>query len=174
MGKFKKLRKALHTLGRGKKITFEPQISTQGEMRKNRRRYPRHAITKESLFIASLNSVKNASVRNISKSGLAFEHFGGAGDPGDWSLIDIFMGGRNPFYLPKIKCRLIYDIAELSENSTFSGSEVRVCGLQFGSLRNEHNKKLVKLINSKATMPIPSSTPEYGRKTKLTKSNYGL
>jgi len=139
-------------------------------MRKDKRRYPRHAITDESLFIASLNSGKYALVRNISMTGLAFEHFAGAREPADWRSIDIFMSGRNPLYLPKVKCRVIYDIAELSENSTFSGSAIRVCGLQFGSLRDEQEKKLVKLLNSKATKPILNSEPEQVRETKIAKS----
>ena len=141
-------------------------------MRNDKRRYPRHAITNESLFVASLNSGKYAMVRNISRTGLAFEHFAGAGNPADWRLIDIFMSGRDPLYLPKVKCRVIYDIAELSENSTFSGSAIRICGLQFGSLRNEQEKKLKKLLNSKATRPIPNCAPEQGRETKLTTSYY--
>jgi hypothetical protein len=147
-------------------------MSTQGKMRNDKRRYHRHAITNESLFIASLNSGKYAAVRNISMTGLAFEHFAGAGGPTDWTSIDIFMSGRDPLFLPKIKCRVIYDIAELSENRTFSGSAIRVCGLQFASLRNEQEKKLVKLLNSRATKPLPNSTPEHGRETKQTKSNY--
>jgi len=131
-------------------------------MRKDKRRHPRHAITDESLFIASLNSGKYALARNISMTGLAFEHFAGAEEPADWRSIDIFMSGRDPLYLSKVKCRVIYDIAELSENSTFSGSAIRVCGLQFGSLRSEQKKKLVTWLNSGATKPIPNNAPEQG------------
>ena len=145
-------------------------MSTQGKMRNDKRRNPRHATTKETLFIASLNSGKYAPVRNISKTGLAFEHFAGARNPADWTSIDIFMSGRDPLYLPKIKCRLIYDIAELSENITFSGSAIRVCGLQFGSLNNEQERELVKLFNSNKTKPIPHSAPEQGRIKTLSKS----
>ena len=105
-------------------------------------------------------------------TGLALEHFAGAGDPTDWTSIDIFMSGRDPLYLPKVKCRVIYDIAELSENSTFSGSAIRICGLKFGSLRDEQEKKLVKLLNSRAARPIPNSAPAQGQQTKLTNSNY--
>ena len=141
-------------------------------MRKDKRRYPRHTITNESLFIASLNSGKYASVRNISLTGLALEHFAGAGDSTDWTSIDIFMSGRDLLYLPKVKCRVIYDIAELSENSTFRGSAIRVCGLKFHSLRDEQGKKLVKLLNSRATKPIPNSKPDQEREIKLTKSKY--
>ena len=103
---------------------------------------------------------------------MALEHFAGAEDPADWRSIDIFMSGRDPLYLPKVKCRVIYDIAALSENGTFSGSAIRVCGLQFGSLRNEQKEKLATLLNSRATKPIPNSAPEQGRETKLLKSNY--
>ena len=141
-------------------------------MNKDKRRYTRHAISSESLFIASLNSGKYASVRNISMTGLAFEHFAGVEEPADWRSIDIFMSGRDPLYLPKVMCRVIYDIAELSENSTFSGSAIRVCGLQFRSLRSEQEKKLVKLLNSKATKPIQNSAPEQVGETKLLKSNF--
>ena len=130
---------------------------------KDKRRYPRYTFTDESLFIASLNSGRYALVRNISLAGLAFEHFAGAGEPADWRVIDIFMSGRDPFYLPKVKCRIIYDIAELSEDSTFSGSKTRVCGLQFGSLRDEEEKKLVELLNSGGTQPIPNCTSEQVR-----------
>lgn len=147
-------------------------MHTQGKMSKDKRRYTRHAITSESLFIASLNSGKYASVRNISLAGLALEHFAGAGDPTDWTSIDIFMSGPDPLYLPKIMCRVIYDIAELSENSTFSGSAIRICGLKFGSLRDEQGKKLAKLLNSRATKAVPNSTPDQERETKLTKSKY--
>ena len=141
-------------------------------MSKDKRRYTRHAITNDSLFIASLNSGKYAAVRNISLAGLAFEHFAAAGDHTDWTSIDIFMSGRDPLYLPKVKCRVIYDIAELSEGNTFSGSAFRVCGLKFGSLRDENEKKLVNMLNSRATRPIPNSAPEQGPETKLTNSNY--
>ena len=139
-------------------------------MRKDKRQHHRHTITNESLFIASLNSGKFASVRNISINGLAFEHFLGPEAPTDWTSIDVFMGGRDRLYLPKIKCRVVYDIAELSENSTFSGTAIRVCGLQFGSLKKEQKQKLVKLLNSHATKPIPNSPPE--QETKRTKYNY--
>ena len=141
-------------------------------MRNDKRKYPRHAITDESLFIGSLNSGKYAIVRNISITGLAFEHFAGAGDQIDWTSIEIFMNGRERLYLPKIKCRVIYNISELSENSTFSGSAIRVCGLQFAFLSDEQEKQLVKLLNSRATGPIPNSTFEKEQGAKRTKSNY--
>ena len=141
-------------------------------MNKDKRRYARHAISSESLFIASLNSGKYASVRNISMTGLAFEHFAGAGDVRGCTSIDIFMSGQDRLYLTNMKCRVIYDIAELSENITFSGSASRVCGLQFVSLSAEQKTDLVKLLSSKATRPIKNGAFEQGRETKLLKSNY--
>ena len=99
-------------------------------------------------------------------AGLSFEHFAGAGDPTKWTPIDIFMSGQNSLYIPNMQCRVIYDIAELSENSTFSGSATRVCGLQFASLSDVQEKQLVKLLNSGATRPIPNSAPEQEWETK--------
>ena len=105
-------------------------------------------------------------------TGLAFEYFAGAGDVTGCTSIDIFMSGQDRLYLTNMKCRVIYDIAELSENSTFSGSASRVCGLQFVSLSAEQKTDLVKLLSSKATRPIKSGAFEQGRETKLLKSNY--
>ena len=141
-------------------------------MRTDKRQYPRHVTTHESLFISSHNPARYALVRNISVAGLAFEHFAGSGDVTGWTSIDIFMGGKFRLYVRDIKCRVIYDIAELSENTTFSGSSSRVCGLQFVCLHAGQKTDLVKLFNSKATRPIKNDSFEQVQETKLLKSKY--
>lgn len=150
---------------------IEGQIKAQEKMGNDRRRHPRHTINKESLFITSLNSGKSATVRNINMTGLAIEHFASGGDPPDWRSIDIFMGGRDPLYLHGIRCRLIYNIGELSENISFSGTAVRVCGLQFEPLTKDQEDKLKRLlINSRATKSILNGIPGKGQEAKQAES----
>ena len=155
-------------MGRRNAAAIEQLMTTRKEMGNERRRYPRHANTSESLFITSLNSGKTATVRNINMTGLAMEHFAGEGDRTDWRSIDIFMGGREPLYLPRIRCRLIYDIGELSENITFSGASVRVCGLQFEALSKDQEDKLLRLLGTRATKQVTNSIPaQDGKQSKI-------
>ncbi len=114
---------------------------------KERRQFTRHVVSSDELFVFCCDSSKMARINNISRDGLRFEYFPSAVDGAKWSAIDIFWVRRNQFYLSGLPCKIIYDISHLAENSTFSGSRCRTCGLAYQTLTQDQQEKLEDLLD---------------------------
>ncbi len=95
-------------------------------------------------------------IRNISKSGVAFEYLDYGEDeensrPKDSSQIDIFVS-RETFHIMRISCRLVYDV-RVDYTGSFSASlfENRCCGLEFTDLTDEQERKLDFFLKNHVT-----------------------
>ena len=71
--------------------------------------------------------------------------------------IDIMATGAARFYLSGLACRRIYDISTLEEDQTFTGTETRLCGLEFVSM--ETNQQLVFFLRNYLSMPAEEPCP---------------
>ena len=82
-------------------------------MTKERRGSMRCAIDSDEAQVSVSASQKTYSVKDISKSGLAFEYSPAADEPFESESVDIIAMDYDRFYLPKIVCKPIYDISTL-------------------------------------------------------------
>ena len=115
-------------------------------MNSERRQFVRYLSTDGKLFAISMDSSIRANIKDISRGGLKFKYFPLADDKADLKKIDLMLEDRNRNYLSAINCKVIYDINDLEENGTFSGSQTRICGLKFVKLTPEQERKLLDII----------------------------
>jgi hypothetical protein len=98
------------------------------------RKYVRLSL-QGNTFAALSGFDKVVKVNDISKKGLAFsysiESIKSSLDR-DFSEVDIFLSGGS-FYLPKVPCKIVYDIIEPKSNKKKSIIKRR-CGLHFDEL----------------------------------------
>ena len=86
------------------------------------------------------------SIKDISKGGLAIEYNPEAGEPFQSESVGIIAVIYDRFYLPKIKCKTVYDISTLLEGNSFNGRLVRIRGFKFVELTKEQEDKLDILL----------------------------
>jgi len=110
------------------------------------RKHTRYGIKDVKFHVFSHGIQITGSLVNLSTGGLAFEFTPGPGKTNECRAIDILGPEPDRFYLPKIACRLIYDIGVLAEGRTFTGAENRLRGVQFTGHTNEQTRKLIDLI----------------------------
>ena len=124
---------------------------------KERRQFTRHVVSDDELFVFCCDSSKMARINNISKDGLRFEYFPSAAGGAKWRTVDIFRGKRNQFYLSGLPCKIIYDLSHLGENSNFSGSRCRICGLNYQNLTEDQQEKLEDLLDNEISQATTGS-----------------
>ncbi len=107
-------------------------------MEVERRKHARHLVRNDRIEIFSRESQAIGQLENISKTGLAFHYIPVRGEKVEIDTIDIMATGPARFYLSGLSCRWIYDIGALDEERTFTGTETRLCGLEFISNKNIH------------------------------------
>lgn len=64
-----------------------------------------------------------------------------------WTQINIISGECDPILMADVCCEVMYDIKDLMENGSFSGMDVRLCGLCFGELTQDQKKALHRLLD---------------------------
>ncbi|UCF91471.1 MAG: PilZ domain-containing protein [Desulfobacterales bacterium] len=109
--------------------------------------FPRYPVPEDEFFIFSRRSSAMAAIKNLSRGGLQFEYASVACHEEEWNRVDIFVRRHSQFCIAAIDCGLIYNIDNLAENRTFSGSPTRLCGLQFLRLKKEQERKLEFLLD---------------------------
>ncbi len=114
---------------------------------KERRRSIRYQNPGNLCRVFSNKSDTPWRLRDISQSGLAFEHHPNLGDMSKLTKIDIFANCPSRFHLTGVPCKTVYDIIELSENRTFTGTEMRRCGLEYESLSKKKEDHLERLLH---------------------------
>ena len=77
---------------------------------------------------------------------MKFKYFPIVDAKADLKEIDLLMEDQTRNYLSAIHCKVIYDINDLEENGTFTGSRTRICGLKFEKLTSEQEQKLRDII----------------------------
>ena len=115
-------------------------------MKIEQRLYPRCSTWEAELRVFSHDANIIGQLVNIGKKGLAFRYTPKSGYPVEFKLIDILGTGPQPWHLPEVVCQKAYDISVLAENQNFSGSETRLCGLQFIQLNRGQKERLANLL----------------------------
>ena len=117
-----------------------------------RRKHCRHCIRDDRIQIFSRKTQIIGKLQNISKTGLAFQYVPVQGEKIQTDTIDIMAAGPARFYLSGLACRRIYDICALDEEQTFTGTETRLCGLEFISNKNIH--QLLFFLENYLNLPV--------------------
>ncbi len=120
-------------------------------MRAERRHFPRYSVQPNKFVVFCHDSLMTANIKDISQGGLRFEYFPSNGDKAEWKMVDILHQEKTRFYLPDLACNIIYDVLNLEENRSFSGSQSRVCGLKFERLTTRQENKLEDLLKTELT-----------------------
>ena len=107
-------------------------------MESERRKHRRRNVRDDGFEIFSRKNQIFGKLENISKTGLAFHYTPLKGEKAESDTIDIIATGPARFYLSGVICRRIYDISALDEDQTFTGTETRLCGLEFIRFDNHH------------------------------------
>ena len=94
---------------------------------------------------------------NIGQKGLSFRFSPKPGYTTECDEIDIRGIGPKKFHLCGIACKRTYDISELAEGDTFTGSEIRLCGVQFTRLTKEQEENLTLLLHLYDVRPTNAS-----------------
>ena len=115
-------------------------------MKIEQRLYPRCLDSEAEFRVFSHDTKIVGQLVNIGQKGLAFRYIPKPGKTAEFKLIDILGTGPTRWHLPEVACEKSYDISALSENQTFSGSETRLCGLQFIRLTGEQKERLAILL----------------------------
>ena len=115
-------------------------------MKIEQRLYPRCLDSEANFRVFSHDTKIIGQLVNIGRKGLAFRYTPKPGETAEFKLIDILGSGSQRWHLPKVSCKKAYDISVLSENQTFTGSETRLCGLQFTRLTGEQTERLAILL----------------------------
>jgi hypothetical protein len=114
---------------------------------KERRKFIRYKTPGNLCQVFSHKSDIPWRVKDISKSGLAFEHHPETGDMIKLTKIDIVANCPNRFYLIGVPCKAVYDFKEIAESQTFTGTEIKRCGLQYKSLQKRQADNLDRLLD---------------------------
>ena len=90
-------------------------------------------------------------LRDLSAGGMQMSYPPDKSTCNQWTLIDIFTGERNQVLLSNLTCKMVYDVASLTENDKFSGTDVRLCGVRFNGLTDAQKENLNKILENATT-----------------------
>ena len=118
-----------------------------------RRQHPRYRVRDGEFEIFSCDSNMTGKLNNISQGGLAFQYSPVEGRKAESATIDIMARNSDPFFLPSVACRTMYDISTLAEDRTFTGASARLCGVKFVRLQDDQTQKLAHFIKKYGLEP---------------------
>ena len=119
------------------------------------RRYPRFSIQNNTFAVLGSEFEIVGKVNDISTKGLALSYLIEsikAGSDSDFSQVYIF-NSKNSFHLPKVPCKIAYDIQHPKSNTNDS-IIMRRCGLHFGELIKSQSDLLELFIENYAKGPL--------------------
>ncbi len=116
-------------------------------MKRERRKDPRRRLAGNIVYVLDKNSAKLATLNDFSAGGLQLSYIPTSQAIDDqWTLVDICAGAQPPMCISGVVFETVYDITSLMENGTFSGMDVRICGVRFDSLTEAQRKRLEMLL----------------------------
>ena len=121
------------------------------------RKYVRFSVQNDTFAALRSGFEIVGKVNDISIKGLALSYFIEsikAGSDRDFSQVDIFLSG-NGFYLPKVLCKIVYDIQDSKSNKNNSIMKRR-SGLHFGKLNKSQSELLELFLKNYTTGPLSS------------------
>ena len=110
-----------------------------------RREHKRFPVTKDTFVALKPDYFEVGRVINISMAGLTFSYMADGKPPGQSSILDIFLVGRN-FHLRDLPFRTISDV--ISDRIPFSSAKMRKCTVQFGDLTAYQSGRLKYFIQN--------------------------
>ncbi len=117
----------------------------------NRRKHIRYATNGSEIVARGTFSNYEATVKDISLNGIRLQYMAEDDRSEQWTQINIISGGCDPILMANICCEVAYDIKGLMEGGTFSGFDVRLCGLCFGELTGDQQMVLQSLLDCYGT-----------------------
>jgi hypothetical protein len=120
-------------------------------MKTERRKTSRCLMAGKKVFVLDRCSGKVGMLRDLSASGLQLRYPPDQSACNQWSLVDIFTGKRRQIVISDLTCELVYDLASLAENDTFSGTDVRLCGIRFKRLTDVQKENLSRMLENATT-----------------------
>ena len=115
-------------------------------MTAERRHFSRCNIERGDFHVFSREDGIIGKLRNIGPKGAAYQYTPLSGQAAKATLIDIKVADPNGYPILDIACRKVYDVAELTVDEKFSGSETRLCGVEFINLSEDQDDKLYFLL----------------------------
>ena len=111
-----------------------------------RRQHSRYRVREGKFEVFSRDSKITGNLNNISRGGSAFYYTPAGRRKAESATIDIMAKSPDPFVLPAVACRTMYDISVLAEDQSFTGAATRMCGVKFVRLQKEQTQKLAHFI----------------------------
>jgi len=121
------------------------------------RKYPRFSAQDNTFAALGSEFETVGKINDISIKGLALSYLNEsikAGSDRDFSQVYIFLS-RNSFHLPKVPCKIVYDIQHPKSNTNDS-IMMRRCGLHFGKLSKKQSELLELFLENYTTGPLSS------------------
>jgi len=98
---------------------------------------------------------KLGKIKDISRSGMAFEYVTFEGAKADSGEIDLFVSGAR-FHLARMPAQTVYDTGVVNNHYSFSPFvERRRCGVKFGELTEEQATQLRHFLETHTTGLAP-------------------
>lgn len=116
-----------------------------------RRKFKRVSPPPEEFFVYCHETKRMSVVMNISIGGFKIECYISAQSIPDSITVNFYAPAVDRFHqfrIAGIPCRVVYDIANLSEGGTFSGTQSRICGFKFRKLTAAQKDNLKYLLGS--------------------------
>ena len=115
-------------------------------MNTERRHFSRCNIERGDFYVFSHEDGIIGKLRNIGPKGAAYQYTPLSGQAAKDTRIDITVADPNSNPILDIACCKVYDVAELTVDGKFSGSETRLCGVEFVHLSEDQEDKLYVLL----------------------------
>ena len=118
-------------------------------MKIERRKYPRYPLKNNEVFILDRHTEMIAMLKDISFGGMQLRYLPGAFADGQCALFDLVSDENNPVLISCLSCNKVYDFADLMENGSFSGKDVRCCGVRFNRLTDVQKDRLHQIMEGR-------------------------
>ncbi len=135
-----------HHILRANRITSSVELP-------EKRRFTRFQAPENSFALLRGPAGKLGQIIDISKGGLALRYVANNGQPSKSSQLDIFLAD-NGFSLEKVSFEIVSDF-EIGKQGPSSSITMRRCGVQFGSLNQDHIFQLEYFIKNYSLGVVP-------------------
>jgi hypothetical protein len=95
-----------------------------------RRQYRRYRFIGDEVFVFRHGDKKVGWITDLSRGGLSYEYIPTSESKSEKEIIDIFISGKNRFFLPGLNCQIIYDRNEKSTSGSYSPVRFKRCDLK--------------------------------------------
>jgi hypothetical protein len=130
-------------------------LGGDASVKTDKRTFQRHLVQDLAFAVFRPQFTKLGKLKDISRSGLAFEYVTSEGRKEDSLEMDIFISGAR-FHLSNVPVRTIYDTKVGVDNYTLTPFvERRRCGVEIGELTDSQRSQLEYFIHNFGTGKVP-------------------